>query len=525
MRFRLISLLVLGTALASCAKQPAASPNGAEQILRIGNGAEPKDLDPTVQASIAEFNIETALFEGLVTMSSDGHTIQPGVAEKWEVSEDGLTYTFHLRANARWSDGSPLTADDFVYSFRRLFSPALAAGNAVMGYPIVGAEDLEAGKKATLGVAAPDPRTFVVTLRFRAPYMLDFFVAAPFVPVQRAAVERFGGDQLGSNWTKPGNLVSNGPFMLKAWRPNQDVTVVHNPYYWDEARTKLQEIRFLPTEDTESEERMFRTGQIDVTYALPENKIDSYRGSFHADRELGTYYLSFNVTSGVMADVRVRRALALAIDRDRIIPLVMKDSASPAHTLTRPGTAGYAPVQSADYDPVLARRLLAEAGFPGGAGFPAITLCLSNHGGERLCEAIQEQWRKVLGLHVSLESQELKTLLDRLATKNYQVAYTGYIYSYNAPEAMLMVPLSDSNWNYFNWKSPVFDAAYDRTSQARENKARFAACDDMERTLSADVPISPIDYPNRLFLVNPKVKGWRDNDVEIVDWRELSIAP
>lgn len=280
---RVVWVLAVAASVSSCQRKAAISAGEPDQVLRIGNGAEPKDLDPGTQASIAESIVESALFEGVINIANDGHTKLPGVAERWDISADGLTYTFHLRENARWSDGSALTADDFVYSIRRVFTPALASANAVEGYMITGARDIANGKDARLGVEAPDPRTLVVRLDYRAPYVLDILATAPFFPVQRALVERFGGgSQFGTPWTRPGNLVSNGPYTLTAWHPNQEIVVTRNPYYWDARRTRLREIHILPTDDTEVEERDFRAGQIDATYSVPNNKLAVYVHQDHS---------------------------------------------------------------------------------------------------------------------------------------------------------------------------------------------------------------------------------------------------
>jgi oligopeptide transport system substrate-binding protein len=465
-----------------------------------------------------------------VDIANDGHTKLPGVAESWDVSADGLTYTFHLRANARWSDGSAVTADDFVYSFRRVFVPDLASANALLGYMIVGARDIANGKDAKLGVEAPDPRTLIVRLGYRAPYVLDILATAPFLPVQRALVERFGGGaQFGTAWTRPGNLVSNGPYTLTAWHPNQEIVVTRNPYYWDAQRTRLREVHFLPTDDMEVEERDFRAGQIDVTYSLPISKLSVYvhqdRSPLHTAPELGTLFLEFNTAAAPFDDVRVRRALSLSIDRERMIPRVMHEGGTAAHSLTRPGTGGYTPAPINDYDPAEARRLLAEAGYPGGKGFSTITLCSSSSHGTNIPEVLQELWRRELGIDVKLEAQELKTFLDRLYSENYQVSFNSYTYGVNAAETMLLIPLSDSNWNFTGWKSKAYDEAFRQAGASADDAGRRAAFDRMESILAADAPFVPLYFYNHSRLVSPRVRGWKDNNVDQIDWRELSMGP
>jgi len=530
-RCRSLATVLLAACIAGgCRRQQAPQEPEAEQVLRIGSGSEANDLDPAVQASIGEYVLETALYEGLVDIANDGLTKLPGVAESWEASADGLTYTFHIRKDAEWSDGSPLTAGDFVYSFNRVFLPALASPNSVEGYVIVGAEDIADGKAAKLGVEAPDPLTFVIHLKHRAPYILDYISGAPFVPVQRAAVERFGGGtQRNTPWTRPGNLVSNGPFMLSAWHPNQDIVLTHNPHYWDAKRTRLREIRFYPTDDTNVEEHMFRSGQLDVTYALPNSKIAVYAQQdhtpLHVSPLLGTIFISLNVAVPPLNDVRVRRALSLALDRERLVPAALHGAGTPAHSLTRPGTGGYTPPGIVDHDADEARRLLAEAGYPNGAGFPNLVLRFSSSHASSMSEVVQEAWRKELGIQVTLESQELKTFLGGLHEKNYQIALNGYSYLINAPETMLLVPLSDSNWNFTGWGSADYDGTYHQAQDATDDAGRRAAFDRMEHILATEAPLIPLFFINQPFLVSPRVRGWRDNNLSQIDWRELSIAP
>jgi oligopeptide transport system substrate-binding protein len=525
-----VLLPCLGLLLASCGRQASAPSGAAPPVLRFGNGSEPKDLDPGTQASLAEFNVEGMLFEGLVSLADDGFSRLPGVAERWDVSPDGLTYTFHLRADARWSDGTPVTADDFAFSFRRVFIPSLAAANAVEGYIIVGAQEIANGQDAKLGVEAPDPRTFIIHLKYRAPYLIDYIATTPFLPVERSLVERLGGAaQFDAPWTKPGTMVSNGPYVLKEWRSNQQIVVVKNPYYWDAAHIRVNEIHVYPTDDMESEERSFRAGQIDVTYSLPTNKLAVYAAQdhspLHVAPDLGTEYLDLNTAVAPLNDVRVRRALGLALDREHLIPQVLHEGGTAAHSLTRPGTGGYFPPPCVDFDLPEARRLLAAAGYPAGRGFPPLSLTYSTSHVSNLPEAIQEVWRRDLGIQVTLEGQEGKTTLDRLYAKNYQLALASYSYEVNAAETMLLIQLSDSNWNYTNWKSPAFDAAYRAAGDAVDDAGRRACFDRMETILREEAPLLPLYYYNRTRLISPRVRGWKDNNAGVIRWANLSLAP
>jgi oligopeptide transport system substrate-binding protein len=516
--------------IAGCGRQTRVEVGAREQILHIGNGAEPKDLDPATQAAEIEYVIDTALFEGLVNIANDGDTILPGVAERWDVSPDGRTYTFHLRSDARWSDGGPVIADDFVYSFRRVFTPSMGCQNNVYGFMIKGSRAMNEGKDAALGVAAIDARTLRIELEYRAPYLLYILAGAPFVPVPRAVVERFGGGtRPGSPWTRPGKIVCNGPFILSSWRPNQEVVATRNPYYWDARRTRLREIHFYPTDDVESEERAFRAGQLHITYGLPTSKIASYRErgdpQLHVTPQLDTTYVLFNVKVPPFNDTRIRRALALAIDREKIVPAVGKGSLDPAHSLTRPGTGGYTPPAVVDFDPSLAQKLLAEAGYPGGKGFPPATIRISRGPLATLVEAIQNSWQEVLGINIGIEVQEQKTFFDAIHSKDYHVAFTPFFYGVNAAETILMIAQGESLWNDTGWKSPAFDQAYHDASFAPDETVRRAAFDRMERLIHDEAPYIPIGFLNQPHLISSKVRGWRDNALYAIDWRELWLEP
>lgn len=520
-------------AFAGCAKHETRVAAGTrDQILHIGNSSEPKDLDPNTFQAAVEWTIDSALFEGLVNIANDGDTILPGVAERWDISADGLVYTFHLRPDAQWSDGSPLTADDFLFSFRRVFTPSIAASTADQGYAIAGARDYATGRNPSpdsVGVRALDPRTFEIRLEHPAPYLLCVLGGAPFMPVPRHVIEKFGGaTRAGTAWTRLGNIVSNGAFVLKSWQPHANLTVARNPRYWDRGRVRLNEVRFYPIESGDTEERAFRAGQLHVTFDLPPHKLSVYRDAkppqLHVTPLLAVTYVIFNTNRPPFDNARVRRALSLAVDRDRLVANVLHESASPAHSLTRPGTGGYSPPVLADYDPLQARRLLAEAGYPGGVGFPQAEL-LSHPGGSsrQLAEALQQIWQRELGVRLEIAQQESKVMIDALEAKNYQVALTGYFYGMQAPEFILTLARSISPSNQSGWKNPVFDQAFTAADFASSVAARHAAFDQMEQLVHAEAPYAPIYSSNKCQLIHPSVRGWRDNALYVIDWRELSL--
>jgi oligopeptide transport system substrate-binding protein len=528
--FRLAVITVAFVSVAGCRRESRVESGARGQILHLGNGAEPKALDPGQMEAEVEYTIESALFEGLTNIANDGETILPGVAERWDVSPDGKTYTFHLRPDARWSDGSPVTADDFAFAFRRVFTPTLLSQGNIGGFPIVGAQETMGGQNVPLGVRALDARTLQIQLKFPTPYILYIVAGAPFDPVPRAVVEKFGDPyRAGSPWSRPGNMVSNGAFQLTAWRPNQDVIVTRNPYYWDQARVRLKEVHFYPTDNVESEERSFRTGDLHLTYRLPASKIAVYQDrhdpQLRITPQLDSVFVFFNTKKRPFDDVRVRRAFALAIDRDRIVPLVTHGEFSPGHALTRPGTAGYQPAPVVDYLPDEARRLLAQAGFPGGAGFPAVNLRNRQGNKNLLAEALQEAWRRVLGVSVGIEVEEQKVFFSDMEARNYDLALHSFFYGIQAPETMLMMVLPDSPGNFADWKSPAFAEAFRDANEAPVPGARRAAYDRMERLIQDEAAYVPFAYHNQAHLISPMVKGWRENALYVIDWREIWLEP
>lgn len=364
-----------------CRRGTRVDAGNREGILHLANTSEPADLDPNANIDADTQQILNALFEGLVELSGDGHTVLPGVADRWDVSADGLVYTFHLRPDARWSNGAALTSDDFLFSFRRVFDPLVACEESSFGFAIKGSEDYALGRTkdvSTLGLDAPSPQTFVIRLAHPAPYFLEVLgLGSPFMPVYRPSLEKFGGvHQRGSPWTREGNLVCNGPFVLTRWTQNQVIEVRKNPLYWDAPRVRLSGVNFYAIENAAVQERGFRAGEFHATTILPTQKAAAYETErprvLHISPQLRSSFVTFNVSRAPFSDARVRRALSMAIDRKKLCSAVFHSLAEPAFAQLRPGTGGYTPPSSGAYEfhPDAARRLLAEAGYPGGRGFP-----------------------------------------------------------------------------------------------------------------------------------------------------------
>jgi oligopeptide transport system substrate-binding protein len=501
-----------------------------EGILHIGNGAEPQDLDPHVITGFTEHKILFALFEGLVDLDEKTLEPIPAVAESWQVSGDGLIYTFTLRRTAAWSNGDPVTAHDFVYAWQRILSPALGSEYSYMLYCIRNAKEYNEGNlqdPAQIGVTALDDHTLRVTLVHPTPYLLSMQIHNSFFPVHKPTIERFGGiDERGTKWTQAGNLVGNGPFMLTRWEPNRIISLAKNPHYWDAAHVRLNGAHFYPIDSQQTEERAFRRGELHTTSEVPLNKIEVYKRSnpdlIHTDPFLGTYFYRFNVTRPPFDDARVRRAFAMAIDRKTLVEKVTKGSQQPAGCLTPPDTAGYTCASAIPYNAEEAGKLLAEAGHPQGRGLPPIELLYNTSESHKLiAEAIQQMWKEHLGVEVSLVNQDWKVYLASMGNLDYQIARSAWIGDYLDPNSFLDCFVTGGGNNRTGYASPVYDKLIARAAQTAEQQQRFAVFQEAEQVLLNDAPIAPIYFYTRVYLKVPELKGWEPNILGHVRYKNL----
>lgn len=504
--------------LSGCAKRETAVQSGnRDQILHRGIGSEVSDLDPQLAANIAEGDIASALFEGLVVEDPvDLHPV-PGVAESWECSPDQLTYLFHLRAGAKWSNGTSVTAQDFVASWQRILTPSLGAPNADLLNLIQGAEAFHKGltkEFSSVGVTALDTRTLQVRLEHPAPYFLSLLTNPAWVPVPLAVITAAGSpDEHGNSWTRPETFVGNGAFTLKSWQPNRRIIVERSPTYWDTTSVRLAAIYFYPIDSSDAEERAFRSGQLHVTYVLPFGKVETYRRDapqfLRTDPYLNTYFFRLNLRRPPFGDERVRRALSLAVDRDAIVDKILRGGQRAATAITPPGLPGYAPPAGPGFDFKAARRLLAEAGFPGGKGLPPIELLYNTSENHRtLAEAVQEMWRRELGVEVRLVNQEFKVVLSERRAGNYQVLLSDWVGDYLDATSFLDLWRSDSGNNHTGWADPAYDSLLFAAARAADPANRANQLRQAESLLLAAVPVIPLYYNTHVFLVQPSVKGW-----------------
>ncbi len=515
------SVVVLGLLTSGCGRRQTNVQRGdREQVLSCGIGSEVSDLDPQLVTGIAEHYVVSALFEGLV--NEDPHDLHPvpGVAASWDVSPDGLVYVFHLRADARWSNGEPVTAGDFLASFHRLLTPSLGAENASLFSGVRNAEAYSQGRLtdfSEVGITALDDRTLRITLAHPVPYLLSLLAQTAALPVHLPTIERYGpSGQRGSAWTRAGRLVGNGPFGLTQWRPNRVIVVEKSPTYWDAAKVRLHGIRFFPIDSRDAEERAFRSGQLHVTYTLPAAKVEAYRRDapqfLRIDPYLNTYFFRLNVRRPPLDQPGVRRALARAIDRAALARDVLRGGRQAAPTLTPPNLPDYTPPAGQPTDAAEARRLLAEAGYPEGRGLPALELLCDNSENLRLvAEAVQEMWRRNLGITVRLRNLEMKAVQAERRSGRYQIILADWVADYFDADTFLNAWRGDSGNNQTGWSSADFDALLTAAARTVDPVARTRLLQRAETLLLDDAPVIPLYFNPHVFLLQPSVHGWYSN--------------
>ena len=490
-------------AFAGCARRESRVASGdRNQILHLGNLSEPSDLDPATVDSVETSHIVMGLMEGLAQYDPKTCLPIPAVADHWEAAADHLSWTFHLRADARWSNGDPVTARDFAYAYRRMLSPGLAAEYASMFFILKNAESFYAGKVAfaQVGVRVADDHTLILELEHPVPYLPRLVCHTVWYPVHPATIEKFGKiDQRGTRWTRPGNYVGNGPFVLAEWVPNQVIRITKSPTYWNRGQIRLNEVDFYPVEDNTTEEAMFRNGELHVTCTIPYDKIAIYRndpklrGLLHQEVNLGTYFYRFNVTKPPLNDVRVRRALAYSFSRQQIVEHVSLGGEIPAGHLTPPDTGGFTATAEEPYDPEQARRLLAEAGYPGGTGFPHLEILINTSANHRkMAEAIQQMWRRELGIDVGIYNEDSKVWTDSMRQLDYQIARFGWYGDYLDPSTFLDIMMGDSGNNQTGWRNAEYDRLMEESRQTADEAKRYALFQRCEQILAEECPIAPI---------------------------------
>lgn len=498
-----------------------AMPAFAEVVYNRGSAAEPESLDPHKTSTTYEAHILRDMFLGLVTENAKSEVI-PGAAESWTVSDDGTVYTFKLRQGATWSDGSPVTAEDFVYAFQRLQDPKTAAEYASMLQKVVNAKDVNAGTKKPeeLGVKAIDANTLEIKLVAPTPYFLEVLTHQSTYPVNKASIEKLGAD-----WVKPGNLVSNGAYTLAEWVPNDHIKLVKNPKFYDAANVKIDTVNYIPTEDRSSAMKRYEAGELDSYDDLPTEQLADLKAKFgdqvRVAPYLGIYYYAIKNDKAPWDNVELRNAVSMAIDRDFLAEKVWGNSMSAAYSMVPPGIHGYttSPAAFADKSQIdredEAKKVLEKLGYGPDKPLKMEVRYNTSENHKNTAVAIQEQL-KPLGIEVTLLNTDTKTHYGHLEQKgDFDVARAGWIADYSDPETFLEISLKADGHNYSNFDNAKFeDLMKAATAAGGKPEERFKLLSEAEKELIDSVGNIPLLYYNYHNIVSPKLAGYEDNQMD-----------
>ncbi|MEP9385665.1 peptide ABC transporter substrate-binding protein [Mesorhizobium sp. KR9-304] len=494
------------------------APAWSEVVYNRGSAADPESLDPHKTSTIYEADILRDIFLGLVTEDVKSEAI-PGAAESWTVSDDGKVYTFKLRQGATWSDGAPVTADDFVFSWRRLQDPATAAEYASMLYVIQGAEEINTGKAQpdTLGVKAIDANTLQVTLKSPTPYFIEMLTHQSTYALSKANVEKFGAD-----FIKPGNLVTNGAYTLTEFVPNDHIKLTKNPKFYDADNVKIDVVNYIPNEDRSAAMKRFEVGEIDTYADLPTEQLADLKAKFgdqiRVGPYLGTYYYAIKTDKAPWDNVKLRHAVSEAIDRDFLAEKVWSNSMLPGYSMVPPGIEGYTSAM-ADFAEKSqidreddAKKVLEELGYGPDKPLKMEIRYNTSENHKNTAVAIQEQL-KPLGIEVTLLNTDTKTHYAHLESKgDFDVARAGWIADYSDPESFLGISVKASGNNYSNFNNEKFEALMKEAAAAGGDPAkRLDLLSQAERVLIDEVGQIPLLYYSFKNAVSPKIVGWEDN--------------
>jgi oligopeptide transport system substrate-binding protein len=468
--------------------------------VTIINYVEPESLDPAIITSQADMRIVSGMFEGLTRLEPVNARAVPGLAERWDISPDGKIYTFHLRTNLVWSTGEPITADDVVFSWLRELSPATASDYAGQLYYVKNAEDFNTGKitnAALVAVHAPDRFTVRVELDHPTLFFLDICSMPLTFVVPRQTIEKYG-----DHWLNAHPLPVSGPYELAAWRLNDKVRLKKNPRYWDAANTQSEIIDILPIGMPSTALNLYERGQADIVWnkeLIPAELLDVLlqRPDFHSYSYLGTYFVRFNVTRKPFDDPRVRRALALAVDKERIVKKITKAGEQVTSHFVPPGTAHYQSPEGLGHDPALARQLLAEAGFPGGKGFPRFEYLFPAAAGvnyvEEIAVELQQMWHDELGIEMELRPVETQVFWGTQSRMDYEVSSSSWIADYNDANTFLGMFLTGDGNNETGWSNARYDEFIHAANETVDAAAREKLFQQAETILVRDeAPIVPL---------------------------------
>ena len=514
------SVVLILFIVASCSESVNPVDSGLEnQIYHHGNGSEPQGLDPHIVTGVPEHHILISLCEGLTIPNpnpNDMNGYMAGTAESWSISDDGTEYIFNINKNAKWSNGEPVTADDFVWSWKRILTASLGSQYPDMLYYLEGAYEYHNGlidDFDQVGVKSIDEHTLQVNLKNPTPFFLGLLSHYSTWPVHKDTVLKFGDiDDRNGEWTRPGNFVCNGPFQLKTWELNNKIVVEKNPHYYDASMVRLNEIHYYPVSNVMTEDRMFRAGQLHLTSTLPSQKCPIYieeNPNLRIDPYMGTYFYRINTENEVLKDIKVRKALAYSIDRQLLVDKVTKCGQIPAYSFTPPGTNGYQPTTEIPFDPVLAKSLLEEAGFSNENPFPKLEILFNtNEDHRKLALAVQQMWQVNLGIEVELVNQDWKVYLNREMIGDFQISRAGWIGDYEDPNTFLDLMRPNRGNNKTGWENMEYDALVKKANTINNQAERYELLYKAEEILIENMPIIPLYTYVRAYQLSSDVKGF-----------------
>ncbi|AEF16783.1 ABC-type transporter, periplasmic subunit [Thermoanaerobacterium xylanolyticum LX-11] len=511
----LMALSVVVTGCGGSATNSASNGGNDKQVLNLNLVQEPPTLDPQKATDVVSIDILTEVLDGLTRYDKNGK-IEPGsgLAKSWDISKDGLTYTFHLR-DAKWSDGNPITAQDFEYAWKRALDPKTASQYAYQLFYIKGAEEYNAGKGTAdqVAVKALDDKTLQVTLKAPTPQFLGLTSFVTYLPLEKSVYEKYG-DKIG---TDPDKLVYSGPFVISQWNHEQSITLKKNKDYWDSSSVKLQTVNFTMIKDNNTLVQNYDSGTLDSIF-VPGDYIDKYKSSSeYSDKALATnWYIQFNTKNPVFKNADIRKAFTLAIDRKSFVEQVTKDGSIPAEAVVPPGIPGYngdfrkeaGEAYFKDNDVLQAKELLKKGMSELGISkLPTITLLGDDtDNAKKYDQALQQMWSQNLGVNVQIQNVAFKVRIDMMDKGNYDMVFAGWGADYNDPLTFLDMWETNNGNNTAFYSNPQYDKLIDEAKVNGDLKARNDELIQAEKILMDDMPIGPVYFQARPFVVKPYVK-------------------
>lgn len=533
----LLALIILITSvLAGCGNNSTkvssnqtgqTSQKSDNKVLHLNLGEEPPMLDPQKSTDGVSFQILNAVLEGLVRLDSNEKAKKgSGLAKDWEISPDGLTYTFHLKDNIKWSDGNPITAQDFEYSWKRALDPKTASEYAYIMYPIKNAEAYNSGKASadSVGVKALDDKTLKVELQEPTPYFLNLTAFITYLPVEKSFVEKVG-DKLASS---PENLVYSGPFVLKTWNHEQNIVIVKNDKYWDKDNVKLDEIDFDMIKDLNTAAQSFDSGQYDEIN-ISGDYVAKYKDKVQTHPNGFTYFLGFNNLNSVFKNANIRKAFTIAINRKAFADNVLKDGSIPAYAFVPNGITGLNGEFRKEAGENLFKEDSKEAKILLQKGMnelnitklPKITLLTDDTDvAKKEAQAIQQFWKDNLGVEVTIQNVAYKVRLQMFSKQQYDVCLTRWGADYNDPMTFLDLWTTDAGNNNVKYSNPQYDKLIKEAKITNDNKLRMDKMREAEKILMNDMPVGPLFYSATAYVQQDYVKGWVRHPVGVdSDWK------